>query len=49
MSDKKIDLQTELIHHPYQPPAHFEAVPPGTCKTSTGRFRDGAESGRANA
>ncbi len=40
MSDKKIDLQTELIHHPYQPPAHFEAVPPGIFKASTVLFKD---------
>jgi cystathionine beta-lyase len=29
------DLSTELIHHPYEPPAGFEAVMPGVHKAST--------------
>lgn len=29
------DLSTRLIHHPYVPPAGFEAVPPGVFKAST--------------
>ena len=31
---------TELIHHPYQPPAHFEAPQPGVYKASTVFFAD---------
>jgi len=34
MSDKKA-LSTELIHHPYQPPAGFRAPQPGVYKAST--------------
>ncbi|MBC8056630.1 MAG: PLP-dependent transferase [Rhizobiales bacterium] len=29
------DISTELIHHPYQPPAGFEAPQPGVFKAST--------------
>ena len=29
------DLSTQLIHHPYSPPAGFEAVPPAIHKAST--------------
>ena len=29
------DLITRLIHHPYQPPAGWDAVPPGVFKAST--------------
>ena len=32
------DLSTALIHHPYQPPDGFEAVPPGVHKASTVLF-----------
>lgn len=35
-----IDKLTELIHHPYQPPAGFEAAPPGVYKASTVMFKD---------
>ncbi len=34
------DLVTGLIHHPYQPPASWEAVPPGVFKASTVIFPD---------
>jgi cysteine-S-conjugate beta-lyase len=34
------DKITELIHHPYQAPAGFEAVPPGVYKASTVIFKD---------
>ncbi len=34
------DKLTELIHHPYQPPAGFDAVPPGVFKASTVIFKD---------
>src|SRR5512145_1806152 len=34
-SGKKPDLATSLIHHPYQPPAGFEAPQPGVNKAST--------------
>lgn len=37
MSD---DLSTRLIHHPYRPPAGFEAVQPGVHKASTVFFAD---------
>ncbi len=37
MTDK---LTTGLIHHPYQPPAGFEAVPPAVHKASTVMFRN---------
>ncbi len=42
MSDKKTpqDLVTDLIHHPYQPPASWDAVPPGVFKASTVIFPD---------
>lgn len=35
MSDPLTHLSTELIHHAYQPPAGFGAVPPGVHKAST--------------
>lgn len=35
MSDKPQQLSTELIHHPYKPPAGFEGVMPGVYKAST--------------
>ncbi len=35
MSDTPAKLSTELIHHPYRPPAGFEAVPPAVHKAST--------------
>jgi cystathionine beta-lyase len=34
MSDKS----TQLIHHPYKPPAGFDAIPPGVYKASTIAF-----------
>jgi cysteine-S-conjugate beta-lyase len=34
------DLITQLIHHPYQPPDSWEAVPPGVFKASTVIFPD---------
>jgi cystathionine beta-lyase len=34
---------TEQIHHPYQPPEGFTAVPPGVYKASTILFKDCAE------
>ena len=34
------NLVTQLIHHPYQPPASWEAVPPGVFKASTVIFPD---------
>lgn len=34
------DLPTRLIHHPYRPPAGFEAVMPGVHKASTVIFPD---------
>ena len=34
------DLVTQLIHHPYQPPASWGAVPPGVFKASTVTFAD---------
>ena len=34
------DISTELIHHPYQPPAGFEAPQPGVHKASTVIFKD---------
>lgn len=36
-------LSTQLIHHPYQPPAGFEAVAPGVHKASTVFFGNVAE------
>jgi cystathionine beta-lyase len=35
MSDSAPQLPTALIHHPYQPPAGFEAVPPAIHRAST--------------
>jgi cystathionine beta-lyase len=35
-------LSTGLIHHPYEPPAGFGAVPPGVFKASTVIFRNTA-------
>jgi len=35
MSEPTTHLSTELIHHAYQPPAGFGAVPPGVYKAST--------------
>jgi cystathionine beta-lyase len=37
-SDTDRDLTTELVHHPYVPPAGFGAVPPGVYKASTVTF-----------
>ncbi len=37
-SDTDRDLVTELVHHPYVPPAGFGAVPPGVYKASTVTF-----------
>jgi cysteine-S-conjugate beta-lyase len=34
------DLSTSLIHHPYHPPAGFEAPQPGVFKASTVIFKD---------
>ncbi len=34
------ELMTGLIHHPYQPPAGWDAVPPGVFKASTVVFPD---------
>jgi cystathionine beta-lyase len=34
------DKLTDLIHHPYRPPASFDAVPPGVHKASTILFKD---------
>lgn len=34
------DLTTALIHHPYQPPDSWQAVPPGVFKASTVMFPD---------
>ena len=45
MSDKPRRLSqtaTELIHHPYEAPAGFEAVPPGVFKASTVIFENTA-------
>ncbi len=35
MSDSSKHLSTDLIHHPYKPPAGFEAIPPAVHKAST--------------
>ena len=35
MSDSSPQLSTALIHHPYKPPAGFEAVPPAIHRAST--------------
>jgi cysteine-S-conjugate beta-lyase len=40
MSESSNDLRTRLIHHPYTPPAGFEAVQPGVHKASTVIFPD---------
>jgi cystathionine beta-lyase len=32
------DISTTLIHHPYKPPAGFDAIPPGVYKASTIAF-----------
>ena len=40
MTTNKTDLATELIHHPYRPPAGFEAPQPGIHKASTVFFAD---------
>lgn len=32
------DISTTLIHHPYKPPADFDAIPPGVYKASTIAF-----------
>jgi cystathionine beta-lyase len=40
MSHQDDPVTTGLIHHPYRPPAGFEAVPPAVCKASTVIFRD---------
>ncbi|HQC97077.1 MAG TPA: PLP-dependent transferase [Aquabacterium sp.] len=43
MSDKTPppqDIVTDLLHHPYQPPAGWGAVPPGVFKASTVIFPD---------
>lgn len=43
MSDKNPppqDIVTDLLHHPYQPPAGWGAVPPGVFKASTVIFPD---------
>src|SRR6476620_8578848 len=32
------DPSTHLIHHPYKPPAGFDAIPPGVYKASTIAF-----------
>ncbi|MDH4392418.1 MAG: PLP-dependent transferase [Aquabacterium sp.] len=34
------DLTTQLLHHPYQPPDTWDAVPPGVFKASTVIFPD---------
>ncbi|MCB1988636.1 MAG: cystathionine beta-lyase, partial [Burkholderiaceae bacterium] len=35
MKDTAPDLSTRIVHHPYQPPAGFEAPQPGVFKAST--------------
>jgi cystathionine beta-lyase len=35
MKDTALDLSTRIVHHPYQPPAGFEAPQPGVFKAST--------------
>ena len=39
-SDTPQDLVTQLLHHPYQPPDTWGAVPPGVFKASTVIFPD---------
>ena len=39
-SDTPQDLVTHLLHHPYQPPDTWDAVPPGVFKASTVIFPD---------
>lgn len=36
------DISTKLIHHPYQPPSGYEAIPPGVFKGSTVLFQSSA-------
>lgn len=38
MSDSSSGISTTLIHHPYKPPAGFDAIPPGVYKASTIAF-----------
>ena len=38
MSDSPSGISTTLIHHPYKPPAGFDAIPPGVYKASTIAF-----------
>jgi cystathionine beta-lyase len=38
MSDSSPDISTQLIHHPYKPPAGFDSIPPGVYKASTIAF-----------
>jgi len=38
MSDSSPEISTTLIHHPYKPPAGFDAIPPGVYKASTIAF-----------
>ncbi len=38
MSDSSSDISTQLIHHPYKPPAGFDSIPPGVYKASTIAF-----------
>ena len=40
MSQPPDDLSTQLIHHPYKPPATWDAVPPAVYKGSTVLFAD---------
>ena len=42
MSDSPPQLPTALIHHPYKPPAGFEAVPPAIHRASTVIFPSAA-------
>jgi cystathionine beta-lyase len=39
-SDAPQTLVTQLLHHPYQPPDTWDAVPPGVFKASTVIFQD---------
>ncbi len=39
-ADTPSDLLTQLLHHPYQPPDSWDAVPPGVFKASTVVFPD---------
>ena len=40
LGGRGVDLVTQLIHHPYQPPDSWEAVPAGVFKASTVIFPD---------